>query len=700
MWSEFWIAVAAATALLYVPGFLFFKGMRFSTLLALCCAPLYSVLAYAAIPIAYEFAGVPCSTLTLTLPTFLVALACFFISLWRAHRNGTGPETLRLSEVDPLPLGTHSVPFDAVAPLASVAVAAIACYVVFIRSMAQPDGFVCIFDNQTHLNGIRAFLDSGRWSSLHLGPYIAAPSNATPYTSNAGSFYPAGWHCLVALMCDAFGFSVTVGVNVVLTCMCMIMLPLGSYAFMRALFPSDRSIVLLGVFAVFSFANYPWRAFLTGPLYPNVFGLMMLTSSIAWIVAAIDSSWIQRHVGRFIANALVTFGCLAFAHPNTIFSLYVFMAAYGITVIGRSILRSTRLKGFLKYVCLFLALALFCAVIVAIWVGIYHIPRFQGVVGHLPESFLITVEAPDFWGTAIKALTANKGALLVCAVCVVALPLVLRHDNWPMLLLPAIFFSVAFVAIRSGMVLTTYWTSALWYSDSRRLAFNVAIFNAPILTLMLDALIHLPRRFHRQSESPAGRHSQSSKPVVDKRASVFTTRVLPALILVGYCAAVILVSYRGIVNSMRDRYNVKSDHVYNTEEIAFVNEAREITEGDLVLNSPNDGSLWAYGVNGLNTYYREFKFETHTSPGKTIRLRLSSYSKNSDVQRAVEYTGARYVLLLDKDVAYKEGKWLGQYRKQHIKEWAGIDAVDDNTPGFELVLKRGDMRLYRIQKLE
>ena len=32
----------------------------------------------------------------------------------------------------------------------------------------------------------------------------------------------------------------------------------------------------------------------------------------------------------------------------------------------------------------------------------------------------------------------------------------------------------------------------------------------------------------------------------------------------------------------------------------------------------------------------------------------------------------------------------------NVEEWAGIDGVRDDTPGFEVVLSEGDMRLYKI----
>lgn len=32
------------------------------------------------------------------------------------------------------------------------------------------------------------------------------------------------------------------------------------------------------------------------------------------------------------------------------------------------------------------------------------------------------------------------------------------------------------------------------------------------------------------------------------------------------------------------------------------------------------------------------------------------------------------------------------------ENWTGVTNIDENTPGFELVLSEGDMRLYKIVK--
>ena len=64
------------------------------------------------------------------------------------------------------------------------------------------------------------------------------------------------------------------------------------------------------------------------------------------------------------------------------------------------------------------------------------------------------------------------------------------------------------------------------------------------------------------------------------------------------------------------------------------------------------------------------------------------------VQNAVDETGARYLLLLDGPEPTEGDVYtmLGDYKADM---WAGLD-VNDDTPGFELVLSDGELRLYEI----
>ena len=154
-----------------------------------------------------------------------------------------------------------------------------------------------------------------------------------------------------------------------------------------------------------------------------------------------------------------------------------------------------------------------------------------------------------------------------------------------------------------------------------------------------------------------------------------------------------------------------------------------------MINQPNDGSVFSYALDGLDVMYRrmrDYGGSGETDGSKLIRLHLDEITTNEEVRHAVEETGAEYVLQLDnpaytdyplgmqevpadpgkqhfenKDVDPAKPLDLRDYRKLHGQdtyylfsyvpdEWAGIDAVNDETPGFELVLREGDMRLYRI----
>lgn len=81
-----------------------------------------------------------------------------------------------------------------------------------------------------------------------------------------------------------------------------------------------------------------------------------------------------------------------------------------------------------------------------------------------------------------------------------------------------------------------------------------------------------------------------------------------------------------------------------------------------------------------------------TPESVAVRTRLAHIAEDDEVARAVRSMGARYVLALDIsgvkgdsiEVAYDPAGW------------EGISSIDDDTPGFSVVLAEGDMRLYRI----
>ena len=73
---------------------------------------------------------------------------------------------------------------------------------------------------------------------------------------------------------------------------------------------------------------------------------------------------------------------------------------------------------------------------------------------------------------------------------------------------------------------------------------------------------------------------------------------------------------------------------------------------------------------------------------------LKYLAGDADVQAAVHELGLEYVIELD--YGHAEIDTARMFTYGDGKEWVGIDGIRDGTPGFETVLSRDDMRLYRI----
>ena len=151
-------------------------------------------------------------------------------------------------------------------------------------------------------------------------------------------------------------------------------------------------------------------------------------------------------------------------------------------------------------------------------------------------------------------------------------------------------------------------------------------------------------------------------------------------------------------NDVAHLYSASGSNVLDSQEIQFLEEsAQAIADDDgIVINQAFDGSVYAYGLTGMNTYYRlygEVWSSDETDESKCIRTNLSELATNDSVRSAVESIGAKYLLVLD----YGKGD-TGEGSLQYYvaNDWIGVNAVNDSTPGFEVVLAKDDMRLYRL----
>lgn len=692
MWLSFVIAMLACMLALYVPGFLVGKALRFSSIVSVVFAPIASIGLLAILGVVLQKAAVPATAVTLGVLAVGVGAVAWAASAGAARASRSA---CKLGFADEAPENDTA---DAVVPkllrgdwplLILYVVGGMAvCVYLFVSSLGTPDNLYCSYDTQTHLNTVRAFLDSGEWSVFKFTNYLAASPEAIPFTS-VGAFYPGAWHVVVAFTCDAVGVAPTVGVNAVVAVMCGIVYPASAFALMRALFPQNRLAVVAGVLVTCAFVAFPWGPIHNGPLYPNQAGDILMVAIMGLSVCFIESRLLRNKIVAAVLFGLCSLLALALTHPNTLFALFVFAVPYVAHLVWGTVGASSRFSSGQRRAVQVGAVVGIAVVAVAFWAACVNLPFMQNVVN------FDGTDDHDLFNTLVLLaslkLNVYKAQFLLSAVVVVgAVALIRRKRFW--LLVPPILMALAFIGALLPDGAFTKYLAGFWYCQGRRIASVMVVFLLPIASQGLASVCAwVAARF-------AGRGSE-------RRARIAATVTAILFALISFCPNVSLPGSGKVLldtpfghtkEVLVTQYSTGEDQVYSAAERAFVRKVEELAGRDaLIMNQPNDGSVWAYGADGLNTYFR-YMDASKNERAKTIRLGLDRYASDPEVKAAVDYTGAKYFLQLDSGVSYEEGSWLARYNEKRHDAWKGMDAVTPETPGFTVVLEEGDMRLYRI----
>ena len=683
MWPTFALAALAAIAILYMPGYLFWRAFKFDNLMALCTAPLVSIAVLGIMAIVFEKVGVPANAMTIgtAVLVFCTTVAALLLIGRRRRTTLSFPATFGDSAGRHNRNAKGANKLDWLLLAAYVLFGLIVTGFVFVANIGEPEAFFSRWDNQTHISLVRAFLDSNTWSSLVTSQYLAAPQSAQPYVEGAG-FYPAGWHDIVTFACSATGASVPCGINAVNSVFAGVVMPVSMFAFVKSAFPSERFTLAAGAVAASACAIFPWWFFVTGPLYPNFAGLVLVPACAGCAIAVLRASLFVRKLPSVIALAMVSVAALALLQPNALFYLFIVLASYESSHVYHLVKARKNAGGALGAVVAYLV------VIVVFWIACLHVPFLQSVVQYeqnpkpgIPAAFVNLIGMVGV--EPLFALAALAGVIVCCA----------KRSFW--VIVPAVFMALAYVLSRLDPAGIGKLLGGFWYTDFRRLGACFGFALVPLAACGLGALLGLVSRPRKNRAA-----SKASAPSIIAGFTIvlafFALNTFPT-VEVELGGETYGTGFGTFTSQIFKTYNPSVEHAYSTDEVAFVDEVLEIVgEDELVINQPNDGSTFAYGVNGLDTYYRHCRAGGQTDDSKAIRTKLANYETDADVQKAVEDTGAKYVLQLDQGVTYENGVWLPQYSDP--EPWKGIDSIRDDTPGFKVVLSEGDMRLYEIEK--
>ena len=685
MWLTFAIACFVVVLVLYLPGYLLWRALRFERVLALCAAPIASIAIISISAIVFGKVGIPANAGTIGLCAIAICAIPFVLSRTIAHGKGMHlpfPTAVDTARPDAKADDGRSQRRDWIILAAYAIFGLITVSFVFLANIGSPESFFSRWDNQTHLSAVRAFLDTGIWSSLTVDQYLAAPAAADPYLADA-SFYPAALHDIVAFACSLTGASVACGFNAANTVFAGIVTPVSIFSFIKVAFPSERYTLAAGAIAASACAVFPWWFFVTGPLYPNFAGFAIVPVCAACCIALLKGRLVFRKIPSVIILVLCIAISLALLQPNTLFYFLIVIAAFASSHIYRM---AKERKGTLIAIG---AVILFAVACVLVWIAFRHLPFLQSVLSYNQNAKRGILKAL----VNLIGLVAVEPLFAIAALAGI-IACFKKRRFW--VLIPSLFMAAAYVFARLDPSGIGNFLGGFWYTDIRRLGLCFGFSLIPFAACGLGLLLKLVS---------GAVHKRSSH---DNKAAILTGAIVGTIFFVLNLVPTFTVEVMGekhntgfgeFTNQIYKTYNPDVEHNYATEEVEFVDKVKDaIGEDPLVINQPNDGSTFAYAINDLNTYYRHCRAGGQNDDSVIIRTRLADYAYDSEVQKAVKDIGAEYVLQLDQGVSMEDGEWLPQYKNP--APWKGIDAIRDDTPGFTLILSDGDMRLYRIDALD
>lgn len=664
---------------LFIPGLLILSALTSNWFVSLTCAPPASIAVLILTGVAMSFVSIGGPLLLLAIAT-LVALVIYLVSR-KVRRDAPG----------------HDTSFDA-KTLFGIALyvitAGVFTYLIFIRNLPASTAFVQYDDNMTHLGAIKSMIDGGSLNIFASNAYSATAYAEVP--AHPSGYYPAAYYLIAAIAGSIPGVITSTAENAANVAFTITCFPLGMCALIDCLI--DRKDKwnhwLAASVLTCAFLAFPLRMLTVHGAFPN-FGAFCLVPSLCALFIRVLSLIIEQSdnpIPSALGFVLASAGTAA-THPNAIFFASVILLPYLIMNFVPKLIRSKHEQS--KKTDCFVRLTQLglMALYILLWVLLNRSSVMAGIVGFS-------------WTWSMGALE-KIAALITCSYYfgVQQLPLAVlvaigavsgirnRDNHWVViayLLCCALF---CFGAVDSKLI--KQLAIGFWYTDPERIAAMLSIAAIPVAALGLSTLLScIEKVLFRSAEASTNR-----------RSSV-VTNVL-ALILLAfllYDTGDFLPSdsqasqWTTAMGQVKGVYSSEPFQPYTKDEQAFVEKVKNyLPSNELVINFPYDGSIFSYPINNLNVYYKAKSLDNETVESRLIRTGLNHIATDSDVQNAIREIGAKYVLVLDRSGfrQISETDANDGYVNYRISQWTGLD-ITDETPGFELAMSAGGLRLYRI----
>ena len=670
MWLNFIFAFIITVCILFIPGTILLSSMRLSWVDSLCFSPVVTSAIFSILSLVFGVLGIDANPTSLIGPILLLALAATLIKRLICSIDDSNE--------------------DARSRIATLIIylvfGLIATVLFFVKNLDGADSTFQAFDDSLHYAKIRSFLNTLNFSSYNT---LYDRFDPNPFISD-NSFYPSAWHGIVALLVQISDVSIPLAINVVNAATVAFIFTSGIYLYIEKVFGNDRDVHLAAAALSVCIASCPWDFLTFGPLYPNLLSLAFVPSSAVAFMRFIDNL-VDNNRSLAAKNLLLFFICclsVALAQPNGIFTLAVLLAPF---IVGRVYSYTRCTVGFSIGKSVTASIVASCLILL-IWTLFFAAPPLQGVVQFNWESTYSKVQAGIdllLFGMLSKPVQPALSILLIMGIHHLIKS---SDDRW--IIFPFLFSAVAYVACVSSEGFLKHFLAGFWYTDPHRIAALVGLFSVPILVIGLSRCLILVR--NRIMTHYSFRPSVCNEINLIGVVFAFILICFPNFQING--VASIETAFGRFTSDVASQNNVNGHKVLSKEELEFSKKALALVPEDaVVINSPNDGSGFLYALQNAKVLYREFALppiENEKRESEIIRHGLNKVATDQSVKDAVDSFNAKYLLVLDlgcdgdEDSEYFWSYWPDQ--------WDGIDAVNDETPGFTTLLSEGDMRLYRI----
>lgn len=663
---------------LFVPGLLVLRALGCCRVVGLSCAPVITIFAYAVLSVVLPILDVACSWASIFFPVLLISLSVYLIRFAK-NRGNRLFEGLSQDTVSPGSINWISLGISVAVPLA--------LFALYFHYLDGTNELIQGYDTVYHINLVRSFLESGNYSSLSASIYPLNEALASiPLDSNTGTFYPALWHVLCAMLVGATGAQVVVAANITNAVLCGIVYPIGFWGLLKALFPKNDRVLVAGSVCTVAFAAFPWAILLRGEQFPQAAAFALVPSSVLLFVSIFRDGLSCTQRIKSIVLFFCSLGALVFVQTNAVFTVGVFAAFYVAHVVFAA--ADSRAKG-----CLFVVG--WTVVVILIWIATFVSPPMREVVSFSWESYASYPQA--IVNTLTLSLGQGTSAQWVLAILVLIglfYSIFAQQEGRIWLAALYIFSAVVYIIDTSSDGPLKHLISGFWYTDPTRTAAMLALYGVIPASLGLSWILSRVVRITNLVLRHDAPSSFAETLLFFGTAAIFAfCFYYPRPLIIGERS--VTTSFGQLAASLRGLSSPEFVSILDSDEQQFISEAFEnVPAGSVVINVPDDGSAFLYGMYDIDVFYHRGGIgEEESADSQLIRTKLYDYLNDSATREAVETVGADYVLILDRpDVEGRRGVFHTYQRDM----WMGIENITDNTPGFSLVLSRGDMALYRI----